>query len=506
MISVDEINQIQQLYEKYKSIRQVSKELGISRNTVKRYIESLISVQEGNAVEIVSINRKVKQPKRVLTDDLISLVHSYLEDNQTKPRKQRLSGTEIHRIVQARGYQISYSSIRDIIHDWKDSHRHRDVLILQDPPEGYRAEFDWGYVDLTLGNVIQKISLAIFTMNYSQYRFGRLYLNQTTFDVIQAHIDFFNEIKVVPKVIFYDNATTIYDLRKKQYNQRFLLCATHYQFIPNVCNPSSPHEKGSTEKSVSVVRKAAFSEKIRFNSLADANDHLKNCLIGINNQHVHRRTKVPTQLLLEEITEMFPLPTLEFAHYELRTSTINKYNLIEIYKNFYSVPDTFCSKTILVKIFSNRIEMMDNDKIIAVHERKMGRGEYSLQTGHYIRTFDRKPGAIRHSKLLRSLDQDIQNLFEMYYIDHPKEFLIILEIIRDSSPQAVVYALEVCKEHGLIVTPDLLKLLIFEPKSRMIGTENWNISEIEVPEPDLQVFDKKLEGNLHECKHITRLL
>ncbi len=226
-------------------------------------MESLISVQEGNAVEIVTINRKVKQPKRVLTDDLISLVHSYLEDNQTKPRKQRLSGTEIHRIVQARGYQISYSSIRDIIHDWKDTHRHRDVFILQDPPEGYRAEFDWGYVDLTLGNVIQKISLAIFTLNYSQYRFGRLYLNQTTFDVIQAHIDFFNEIKVVPKVIFYDNATTIYDLRKKQYNQRFLLCATHYQFTPNVCNPASPHEKGSTEKSVSVVRNLPFADLIR---------------------------------------------------------------------------------------------------------------------------------------------------------------------------------------------------------------------------------------------------
>ena len=193
---------------------------------------------------------------------------------------------------------------------------------------------------------------------------------------------------------------------------------------------------------------------------------------------------------------MFPLPALEFAHYELRTSTINKYNLIEVYRNFYSVPDIYCSKTILVKIFSNRLEMMDNDKIIAVHERKMGRGEYSLQIGHYIRTLNRKPGAIRHSKLLRSLDQEIQNLFEIYYVDHPKDFLIILEIIRDSSPKAIVYALELCKEHGLIVTPDLLKLLIFEPKSRMIGSEDWNALEIEVPEPDLQVFDKKIGANL----------
>jgi transposase len=85
----------------------------------------------------------------------------------------------------------------------------------------------------------------------------------------------------------------IYDIRKKQYNQRFLLCATHYPFTLNVCNPSSPHEKGSTEKSVSVVRKAAFSEKIRFNSLADANDHLTQ----ISDPQTRKRGTVPYVLI-----------------------------------------------------------------------------------------------------------------------------------------------------------------------------------------------------------------
>ena len=80
----------------------------------------------------------------------------------------------------------------------------------------------------------------------------------------------------------------------------------------------------------------------------------------------------------------------------------------------------------------------------------------------------------------------------MHYIDKPKEFLPILELIRDSSPDAVVYALEVCKDRDLFVTPDLLKLLIFEPKSRMMETDGWKICEFEVPEPDLLIFDKKI--------------
>lgn len=494
VISVSDINQIQHLYEKLGSIREVSRVLGLSRNTVRKYLRNIENVQEGILEELKPEIRTIHQPKRVVNEELIGIVHNYLETNRERPLKQRLSGVEIHHLIQGRGFQVSYSTIKIIIRDWKKSHHHREVFVLQDPPEGYRAEFDWGYVDIILDNILQKVSLAIFTLNYSQYRFGKLYSNQSTFDVIQAHIDFFNEIKGVPQVIVYDNATTIYDIRKKQYNKRFLLCATHYQFKPQVCNPASPHEKGSCERSVSVVRKSAFSEKIRFNSLIQANDHLSHCLKGLNNQKVHRRANVPIQLLEEERSHMFSLPSLEFSNYELRSSSINRYNLIEIYKNYYSVPDSYSAKNLFVKIYADKIEMMDNEKIIAVHSRKTGRGEYSLQTDHYLKTLSRKPGAIRHSKLLRSLDNEIRNLFEIHFIDKPKEFLPILELIRDSSPEAVVYALEVCKERDLFVTPDLLRLLIFEPKSRMIEIDGWKINEFEIPEPDLLVFDKKI-GN-----------
>ena len=179
MISVTDIHQIQHLYEKLGSIREVSRELRLSRNTVRRYLRNIYDVQEGILEELKSEKRIICQPKRVVNEELIQIVHNFLQENQNKPRKQRLSAAEIHRLVQGRGFQVGYTSIKSLVQDWKETHRHREVFVLQDPPEGYRAEFDWAFVDLILGNTVQKVSLAIFTVYYSQYRFGKLFLNQT---------------------------------------------------------------------------------------------------------------------------------------------------------------------------------------------------------------------------------------------------------------------------------------------------------------------------------------
>ena len=38
----------------------------------------------------------------------------------------------------------------------KQSNDTRDIYVLQDPPEGHRAEFDWGYADLVIHGSLRK--------------------------------------------------------------------------------------------------------------------------------------------------------------------------------------------------------------------------------------------------------------------------------------------------------------------------------------------------------------
>lgn len=484
------VNEIQRLYDEYGSISRVSRELKISRNTVRKYLHRIQEVRNGFQEELVFDPQKPIRPKRIVTPQLIEFVHRKLDENKSKPRKQRLSALDIHRLAQASGHQVGYSSVKKLVYEWKQSNDTRDIYVLQDPPEGHRAEFDWGYADLVIHGSLRKIPLAIFILNFSQYRFGKLYPSQTTFDVIQAHVDFFEDIGAVPQTIVYDNATTIYDRRTDRYNSSFLLCATHYGFEPKVCNCASPHEKGSCEKSVSVVRRAAFCEQMQFETLDEANIHLSSSLNGLNRQQVYRRTKESIQLLEDERPYLLPLPVLKFSNYELRKSSINRYGLVQFQNNFYSVPETYSSKSVLLKIYADRIEMLENDEIIATHIRLSGIEQYSLQLFHYLKVLKKKPGSLRNSRLLRSQDQVLQDLFDQHYADRPKDFLQVLDLLKEFSSEKICNAIQICKKRELPPTPDMLKLFISEPDSRKGELFELNSIQISIPDPDLRIFDK----------------
>ena len=72
-----DIRRILELHELYGTFNRVARELGISHNTVKKYVLRVKSVQEGSASEILPKDRKIIQPPRVLTEDVRKKIHSY---------------------------------------------------------------------------------------------------------------------------------------------------------------------------------------------------------------------------------------------------------------------------------------------------------------------------------------------------------------------------------------------------------------------------------------------
>lgn len=57
--------------------------------------------------------------------------------------------------------------MKNIVHDWKENNNSREIYIKQDPLEGYRTEFDWGFVDLNINDSLRKITLSVFTLYFS---------------------------------------------------------------------------------------------------------------------------------------------------------------------------------------------------------------------------------------------------------------------------------------------------------------------------------------------------
>ena len=484
-----DIRRIVDLYELRKSHKRVARELNISKNTVKKYVHKVKELQEGKADEILPKEKKIVQPLRVLTEPVRQKIHQYLESNLGHPRKQRLTAKRIWELLIRDGHKIGYTSVKDEVVRWKSTNAPREVFILQEPRVGQRAEFDWGEVTLCIEGRWLRFNLAVFVLPFSLYRFARLYPRSTHLEVVQAHIEFFQEIGSVPETIFYDRMAVVYDSRKQQFNDNFLDFSMHFGFRPCICNPASPNEKGTDEESVGYVRRATFGERSSFASMEEAEQWLKTRLVEINTHPVYRRPNVPIQGLDQERDLMHKLPTLEYENYELKRAAISRYSLVKFDGNFYSIPDTYRPRNITLKISVDKIEFLDGNNSIASHRRLTGKQEYSLDITHYIKTFHRKPGAIPNSRVMAQVDESIRDMFNRYYLEDPKKFLPILDLMRESSPEALSTALAILKEQNIHPTCDSLRFFIHQ--TDVMAVEPFDFKGgFEVLEPDLTAFDR----------------
>lgn len=382
-----DIRKIVELYQLYRSYKRVGRELNISHNTVKKYVQRVNEVKSGILPEILPRERVIVQPLRVVTDEIREKIYQHLESNLDRPKKQRINAKRILELLVMEGHKIGYTTVKREVANWRKTHGPRDVYILQEPKTGERAEFDWGELDLAIDGVWSKYFLASIVLNHSLYRFARLFARATQLEVIEGHIGFFRAIEAVPETMVYDRMSTVYDSQMNQLNPRFLEFATHHGFTPIVCNPASPHEKGTDEESIGYIRRNVFSERITFSSLDEANKWLMHRLAEINSRPVYRRDLTPVQGLEQERPLMHPMPVLEFSNYILKRAKISKYSLVACDCNHYSVPDTYRPRHITLRIYEHCIEMLDGDAVIASHVRLRGKRNYSLNISHFVKTF-----------------------------------------------------------------------------------------------------------------------
>ncbi|MFW6121255.1 MAG: IS21 family transposase, partial [Petrotogales bacterium] len=363
MKNVYEVKEIQRLYQEHGSIKEVVRLTSISRNTVRKYLRRIEKAKSGKIEEVVK-RKPVKFKRRTISEETVNRIISLLQENKSKPANLQYTAKKIWHIVIQKGHTISYTSVKRIVRRWKEENGLREVFIAQEP-DGKRAEFDWGYVELIINGEKKKYPAAYMVLNKSLYRYSKVFERESFLEVIQAHIDFFNEIDGVPPQIYYDNMKVVKD--RKSLNKNFVKFSTFYGFTPKVCNPYSPQEKGTDEESVGYVRNWVFSERNEFNSLKEENEYLKQSLKKINQLPVYKRKDIPAVGIKDEALNK--LPSSSYNNYTLQERAISRYSLISLDNNSYSVPEDYPGKRVRLKVYTDHIEMLKENNIVATHKR-----------------------------------------------------------------------------------------------------------------------------------------
>src|SRR5690606_14869964 len=154
-----------------KSQREIHRQSGISRKTIRRYIreyeQELKISQHDDSSEIItppSYETSSRSPFK-MTGEIRQEILQCLKENERKltrgQSKQRMKAIDIHEYLRAEGYDIGYSSVCNFIRNHNQSQA--EVFVRQDPQPGQAVEFDWGMVKVRIGGKMKTLCMATFT-------------------------------------------------------------------------------------------------------------------------------------------------------------------------------------------------------------------------------------------------------------------------------------------------------------------------------------------------------
>lgn len=450
-------------YRQGKSQREIARKMKINRGTVNRYLrqyseEKARSGLEGHGVIDPPTYDSSSRQKVSLTEEVIEQIDRYLEQNEQKRQgglsKQCMAGTDIHEALLNVGHKIGYTTVARYIRAQKQ--KAQECFIRQVYLPGASTEFDWGMVKLNIGSRWKNLMLAVFTLSYSNHRWAFLFERQDMPSFQQVHVQYFEHLGGIPGVVVYDNMRvavakcTIRQMDKKP-TEDLLKLSAYYQFDFRFCNVAKGNEKGHVERSVEYVRRKSFSNRIAFDDLEQANQHLIQTLDRLNTKTVKGQTASILQHLEEEKEHFSLLPAAPFDTAVLHFYRIDKYHTISVDTNHYSVPESLHTPTVGVKVYPSRIDLFDHrNHLVGSHIRRHTKHEWYLDIDHYWNSLKHKPGALAHSQALAQCTPSVGSIYHQYFKALPRVFIEVMmyckqnQITHGQLQQAIQVCLDRC--------------------------------------------------------------
>src|SRR3954449_2414777 len=394
MLVVETIGRIRREHRvKGKSIKEIARDLKVSRNTVRKVLRSGVTSFE---------YMRTVQPRPKLGawhGDLDRM----LSDNEARAARERLTLIRIFEELHGLGYQGSYDAVRRYSRKWRTERgaatAEAYVPLSFAPGEAY--QFDWSHEVVLINGTTVTVKVAHVRLCHSRMLFVRAYPRETQEMVFDAHDRAFSFFKGACTRGIYDNmktaVETIFVGRERAYNRRFLQMCSHYLVDPVACNPASGWEKGQVENQVGLVRERFFTPRLRVKSYDELNAWLLDQCVMYAKAHRHPELRDQTIWSVFEAERPSLVPYGgRFDGFHAVPASVSKTCLVRFDNNRYSVSAHAVGRPVEIRAYADRIELRQAGKLVGEHTRCFGRDQTRFDPWHYVPVLARKPGALRN--------------------------------------------------------------------------------------------------------------
>lgn len=456
-----------------RSARQVAKELGISRRTIRKYL-----------IEAVPKRKETEPRGRPVWESVRERVEGLLaESAQWTGGKQRLTATRLHELLVAEGKQVGVTLVKQTVAEWK--RQRREVFVPLTYRAGDLAEVDFFEVLVDVDGTRRKAWLFLMRLMYSGRDFAWIYERQDQISFLDGHVRAFTHLGGVPARLAYDNlraaVARILVGGERALTARFAALASHYLFEPCFCRPGEGHDKGGVEARGKALRQQALVPIPSGPTL----DAINAALLARLDARLETKRDVAGQTIgmrfVDEQRLFRPAP-IPFEPEATTFATVTPRALVRLDGAYYSVPSRWAGLDLVVRTGATTVTIVGTDGTRIAHPRKRF-GQRSIDYRHYLSELARKPQAVRQvlPDLLRDLGAPFPAVWDHLQAAHgPREaarlFAKVLGELETRGAADVVPTLE-----GALATGTSLIL----PRPAITGAA----ARIEVPPPlrDLDV-------------------
>ncbi len=480
-------------YEMYCKIRDHRERLGLS-------IEQTAQALELHRQTVSKWSRRERYAQRASTprgsqlDPYKGQIVRWLEAHD-------LSAQQIFQRLREAGYQGGKTIVNSYVRRVRPPKQ--KVYLKLDFAKGECCQVDWGvYGSVAVGNTRRRLSFFVMVQCYSRQIYVEFTVAQTMEHFLGCHERAFAALGV-PQKVMVDNLRSAV-LRRLTgvapvFNPRYLDYARHHNFKIVACNVAAGNEKGRVESGVGYVKKN-FLRGTEFTDFSAVNPAAQLWLNEIANVRGHGEThRRPVDLFAEERESLRrPNPNPYDLGRVLNVRASSQFR-VSLDTNRYSVPAKYANQRVIVKAYPERVCIYAQDQLIARHVRCYDRHLDREDPDHPKALLEQRQNAREQRLMPRFLA--ISPKAQIYYEGlearrfnargHVRKIIALAEIYGDAACHRAIEDAIVFNAFSSEYIAHLLesRARLKSPASPLSLTRRADLLDIELPEPDLSIYE-----------------
>ena len=369
-----------------RSQRSVAREFGLARETVRKMVG--YSIPPGY--------RRREPPQRPKLGPWVGVIDAILEDDKSKPTKQRHTAKRIFdRLRAEHAFPGGYTIVKDYVRAARLRGREMFVPLTHAPGT---AQADFGEALVIVAGVKQKAHYLVIDLPHSDDCFVMAFPSETTEAFLSGHLQAFAYFGGVPTSSLYDNTklavARILGDGTRQKTRAFSELQSHYLFAEKFVRPAKGNDKGKVEGLVGYARRNFLVPVPRVASWEELNEQLRNDSRAQRARRLRGHQETIAERYERDRAAFLPLPSGDYEACEKRVARVNSLSLVRYHSNDYSVPTEYGHRDVLVKGYVHEVVIVCGSQVIARHRRSYQREDMVFDPLHYLALLEQKTRAL----------------------------------------------------------------------------------------------------------------